>query len=275
MPRRLATALVALACLATPTAASAHRDHCTDPPDPVNQSGDLRLTDLGTIGSLTGVVAAPGEPGRVYLAGLLGLVWVMENDVVRPEPFLEHERGGLADGRHRGERARASVDRVPARLRDLAAFYVFTSDAVGDTRILEFKTTPDGASPIPPAAARCCSSRTASPGATTEASSRSTGAAGCARASATPTGRTSRRSAGATARSCPSIRIARGPRAGGSRGPGKPYRFAFDPFRGGIAIADVGEAIYDEINVLPRGFRRRPNYGWPYFEGPRLTPRRG
>ena len=268
MPRRLATALVAIACLAMPTAASAHRGHCTDPPDPVNQSGHLRLTDLGTIGSLTGVVAAPGEPGRVYLAGLHGLVWVMENDVVRPEPFLDMsaEVSPTVDIAENERGLRRSRSR---RLRDLAAFLRLHVRRGGRHRILEFKTTPDGRFADP------ASRRTVLLVPHSFAGRRYGGQpafdrSGRLYASFGDANRANfAQSAGATARCVLDPDRPRATRRWLAMGLRNPYRFAFDPFRGGIAIADVGEAIYDEINVLPRGFRGRPNYGWPYFEGPR------
>ena len=43
-----------------------------------------------------------------------------------------------------------------------------------------------------------------------------------------------------------------------------PWRFTFDPSTGEMICADVGEAYYEEINIVQKG----RNYGWPYVEGP-------
>jgi glucose/arabinose dehydrogenase len=268
MPRRLLTALVVL--LALPSAAHAHRDHCTSPPDPVNQAGDLRLTDLGTIGSLTGVVSAPGEPGRVYLAGLHGLVWVMENDVVRPEPFLDigAEVSPTVDIAE-NERGLQSIA-FPPDYATSRRFYVFTSDAVGDTLILEFRTTPDGRF-ADPATRRTVMRVPHSFARRHYGGQLAFGPDGRLYASFGDANRANYAQRRSTYGSVISFDPDR-PRATRrwlAMGLRNPYRFAFDPFRGGLAIADVGEAMYDEINVLPRGFRGRPNYGWPYYEGPR------
>jgi glucose/arabinose dehydrogenase len=46
-----------------------------------------------------------------------------------------------------------------------------------------------------------------------------------------------------------------------------PRRFSFDRPTGTIAIADVGNDRYEEINYLPIARSRGANFGWPAFEG--------
>jgi glucose/arabinose dehydrogenase len=47
-----------------------------------------------------------------------------------------------------------------------------------------------------------------------------------------------------------------------------PWRFAFDP-SGGLAIADVGNHVWEEVDYAPGPDRGRgANYGWPAYEGP-------
>jgi glucose/arabinose dehydrogenase len=46
-----------------------------------------------------------------------------------------------------------------------------------------------------------------------------------------------------------------------------PWRFAFDPMGRTVLIGDVGEDAAEEIDVLPVGSARPPNFGWPVFEG--------
>lgn len=48
-----------------------------------------------------------------------------------------------------------------------------------------------------------------------------------------------------------------------------PWRFSLDPPRRRLIVADVGEAAFEEVNVLPLGARAPANLGWPYFEGRR------
>lgn len=49
-----------------------------------------------------------------------------------------------------------------------------------------------------------------------------------------------------------------------------PWRMAFDPLTGVLIAGDVGDALYEEVNIILRG----GNYGWPYYEGdcPGLYP---
>ena len=44
-----------------------------------------------------------------------------------------------------------------------------------------------------------------------------------------------------------------------------PWSFDFDPVSGAMAIADVGNSGWEEIDIVPSG---RRNFGWPMFEGP-------
>ena len=49
-----------------------------------------------------------------------------------------------------------------------------------------------------------------------------------------------------------------------------PWRFCFDRGpQGPIAIGDVGDVRYEEINILPVAKARGANFGWSAFEGPR------
>ncbi len=47
-----------------------------------------------------------------------------------------------------------------------------------------------------------------------------------------------------------------------------PWRLTFDPVTHDAIIADVGEANWEEINLLPAGDPGGQNFGWPCFEGP-------
>jgi glucose/arabinose dehydrogenase len=48
-----------------------------------------------------------------------------------------------------------------------------------------------------------------------------------------------------------------------------PWRMAFDPATGDLAIADVGQGDIEEVNFARRGKARGANYGWRPFEGTR------
>ncbi len=46
-----------------------------------------------------------------------------------------------------------------------------------------------------------------------------------------------------------------------------PWRFSFDPPTGTIAIGDVGNDRYEEIDLLPAAKARGANFGWSAYEG--------
>lgn len=46
-----------------------------------------------------------------------------------------------------------------------------------------------------------------------------------------------------------------------------PWRFSFDSLTGDMYMADVGQNIYEEINVQPASSPGGENYGWPIMEG--------
>jgi glucose/arabinose dehydrogenase len=50
-----------------------------------------------------------------------------------------------------------------------------------------------------------------------------------------------------------------------------PWRFSFDRATGDLYIADVGQDLWEEINIEPRG-QGHHNYGWRVAEGNHCTP---
>jgi glucose/arabinose dehydrogenase len=50
-----------------------------------------------------------------------------------------------------------------------------------------------------------------------------------------------------------------------------PYKFAFDATTGNMLIGDVGNSLYEEINLIPTGIGGI-NFGWRCYEGPDLFP---
>lgn len=52
-----------------------------------------------------------------------------------------------------------------------------------------------------------------------------------------------------------------------------PWRFSFDRGSDVLTITDVGDELYEEINILPIAKARGANFGWSAFEGPaRVKP---
>jgi glucose/arabinose dehydrogenase len=46
-----------------------------------------------------------------------------------------------------------------------------------------------------------------------------------------------------------------------------PWRFSFDRRTGALAMGDVGESQWEEIDLVPQGGGRGANFGWSAFEG--------
>jgi glucose/arabinose dehydrogenase len=51
-----------------------------------------------------------------------------------------------------------------------------------------------------------------------------------------------------------------------------PWRYSFDRLTGDLYIADVGQNMYEEVNVQPAGDPGGQNYGWPIMEGLHCFP---
>jgi glucose/arabinose dehydrogenase len=52
-----------------------------------------------------------------------------------------------------------------------------------------------------------------------------------------------------------------------AKGLRNPWRFAFDPVRGDLYIADVGQNRWEEVDFTPAGTPGGRNYGWRLMEG--------
>jgi len=51
-----------------------------------------------------------------------------------------------------------------------------------------------------------------------------------------------------------------------------PWRFSFDRATGDLYVGDVGDNAWEEIDVVRRGTRGVPNFGWDAYEGRTLRP---
>jgi len=51
-----------------------------------------------------------------------------------------------------------------------------------------------------------------------------------------------------------------------------PWRYAFDRLTGDLYIADVGQNLYEEVNLQPAGLAGGRNYGWPIMEASHCFP---
>eukprot|EP00474_Spongospora_subterranea_P011086 CRZ11544.1 hypothetical protein [Spongospora subterranea] len=62
-----------------------------------------------------------------------------------------------------------------------------------------------------------------------------------------------------------------------AKGLRNPFRFAIHPVTNDLYVGDVGSIYFEEINIIPNPLATSniPNFGWPCFEGPTLSPMYG
>jgi glucose/arabinose dehydrogenase len=255
-------------------------------------SGGVRLVRVGTFRMPVQVTAPPGDPLRVMVVERQGRIRVVRDGEVQRTPFLDI-RGRVLGGYERGLLSLAfSPDYA-----DSGLFYVYYSGRDGDQRVVEFRR-----SDADRADAR--SARTVLRMADAEPTHNggqlafgpdgllyvSTGDGGGkgdrhgSRGNAQDLGsmlgkllRIDPRPSGGRAYSIPARNPFRG-RPGArdeiyAYGLRNPWRFSFDRVTGDLAIGDVGQDTWEEINFVLRGRGRGANFGWRPFEGrARYTP---
>ena len=94
------------------------------------------------------VVAAPGEPGRLYVVGQAGVVGVLEDGRLRDEPFLDvgQQTSTGPKGEPAAEQGLLSLAFAP----DYAAsglVYVYYTDRGGDVNVVEYRARDGRADP--------------------------------------------------------------------------------------------------------------------------------
>jgi glucose/arabinose dehydrogenase len=255
-------------------------------------AGGLRLVGIGTFRTPVHVTAPPGDPSRVMVVERNGRIRVVRGGEVQRTPFLDI-RGRVIGGFERGLLSLAfAPDYVQS-----GRFYVYYTGRDRDQRVVEFRRRD-----ADHADAR--SARTVLRMADDEPTHNGgqlafgpdgqlyvgTGDGG---------GKGDRHGARGNAQDLGSmlgklLRIDPRPRRGrpysiparnpfrrraGARdeiyayGLRNPWRFSFDRNTGDLAIGDVGQDLWEEINFAPRGRARGANFGWRPFEGrARYTP---
>lgn len=237
----------------------------------------------GTFTSPIYVTSAPNTPNLLFVVEQIGTIQVLENEVKRPQPFLNIEALVSAGG----ERGLLSIAFAP----DYATsrrFYVAFTNQTGDLEINEFRSPNSPYRATPSTRRRLLTIRHR------EADNHnggqlafgpdgllyiSTGDGG----EVFPRGKYSRdlnsllgkilRIDPTPDRDRPYTIPADNPRFDTSRqrdeifayGLRNPWRFSFDGNR--IAIADVGQSAQEEINFLTIAAARGANFGWPAYEG--------
>jgi glucose/arabinose dehydrogenase len=249
-------------------------------------AGGVRLVRVGTFRLPVHVTGPPGDPSRVMVVERNGTIRVVKDGKVQRRPFLDIRRR-VTSSHEQGLLSMA----FPPDYAESGLFYVYFTDRAGNQRVVEFhRRGPDRAA--------LRSSRLVlrmpddhqyhnggqlafGPDGHLYIATGDGGGVGDphgARGNGQDLGsllgkilRIDPRARGRRAYSIPSgnpFRTRPGARdeiyAYGLR---NPWRFSFDRKTGDLAIGDVGQDRWEEINFLPRGRGRGANFGWRPFEG--------
>jgi glucose/arabinose dehydrogenase len=240
------------------------------------------------------VTQAPGEPNLVFVVELTGRVMLLRNGEPRTKPFLDIQDLVLAPPTGAGDQGLLSIA-FPPDYQQTHLFYVYFTDRRGAIEVDEFRTSPSN----PLVALRSTRRQVIRiPHALSDqhyGGQLQFGPGGLLYF-ATGDGAAGRGGKPVAARKLDRLlgKVVRiDPRAHGGEpyrvpttnpyvgdpdrrpeifayGLRNPWRFSFDGGR--IAIGDVGQASWEEVDMLPISAARGANFGWPQYEGDTLWP---
>jgi glucose/arabinose dehydrogenase len=218
------------------------------------------------LGPLTGIAAAAGEPGRLYVVEQSGVIRVVERGRVRPQPFLDI-RARVSSG---GERGLLSVAFHPRYARN-HLFYVDFTDTAGNTRVVQFRS--NGRTAILSSARQLFFEPQPFPN--HNGGQLAFGPDGLlyiglgdggSGGDPNNNGQTFRTKLAKIWKLDVNRRGARPQLV--AYGLRNPWRFSFDRANGDLYIGDVGQNAWEEIDYLPRAqLGSVPNFGWAVYEG--------
>jgi glucose/arabinose dehydrogenase len=202
------------------------------------------------------VAAAPGEPGRLYVVERAGRVRIVEDGRVFPRPFLDI-RARVRSG---GLVGMLSIAFHPRYRTDRRAYVMYTAPG-GNLVVLELRVRDGHARPqrvifstrVPSSLYAHVGGQLAfGPGGRLHAGVGDGLDPAAAQDPEQPLGKILRLDVDPPL--APPELVAIGLR--------NPWRFSFDRQTGDLFIGDVGEREFEEINVIRRGTRGVPNFGW-------------
>jgi glucose/arabinose dehydrogenase len=245
--------------------------------------GDYTLTKIAD--GLTRPVYlthADDGSGRLFVIEQRGLIRIIQNGALRPEPFLDIVSRVNSQANERGLLGLAFHPDYAAN----GLFFVHYSDRNGDTAISRFSVSgdPDRADPNSEALLLWAEQPYANhnggeiafgPDGYLYIGLGDGGSAGDpenrAQTMTTLLGKLLRIDVNAEPYAIPPDNPYADGRGGlpeiWASGLRNPWRFSFDRATGDLYIADVGQNAYEEVSFQPAGSRGGENYGWRFFEG--------
>jgi glucose/arabinose dehydrogenase len=282
-------------CAAPPAAALALAVGVGTPPAAadVTAAGELRLVSIGSFDKATYVAAPPADTRRVFVVEQGGTIKVVRDGTLLPSPFMT-----VPSVNNNGEQGLLSMAFAP----DYATsgrFYVYFNDHTAcdvtgqncDIRIDEFRRAAGDEDRGDLATRRTVLSISHREFDSHNGGQLQFGADGLLYVSTGDGGglndalvnsqdtskllgkvlRIDPRESGGNAYTVPSDNPYYGPTPGADEvwayGLRNPWRFSFDRLTNDLAIADVGQGNWEEVDFQLHGQGAGANYGWPVFEG--------
>jgi glucose/arabinose dehydrogenase len=225
-------------------------------------SSKLRLRTIVTgLESPVYATTAPGEPNNLYIVEQTGRILVATNGKVRAKPFLDIRELVSAGG----ERGLLSVAFSPKYRQD-RRFYVDYTDALGDTRVVEYRSN-----------GRIAVARTRQllyvkqPYANHNGGQLQFGPDGLLYVGMGDGGsggdpQNHAQDLSSRLGKLLTIDVRTGAVAVAGYGLRNPWRFSFDR-AGNLYVGDVGQDSWEEVDYTPRSSPGVENYGWNVYEG--------
>jgi glucose/arabinose dehydrogenase len=252
---------------------------------PVAGGAAAHLVRIGSFSSPVYVTSPPGDTSRVFVVEQAGRIRIVKNGRVLGTPFLDI-RGDVSSG---GERGMLSMAFAPDYARS-GKFYVYYTDRGGNIRVQEFRRS-GNADRADMSSRRQVLFQDHSQFPNHNGGQLQFGPDGLlyiglgdgggggdqsnhAQSLGTLLGKILRidpNASGGRAYSVPSSNPFAGRRGVRpeiySYGLRNPWRFTFDRRTGDLAIADVGQDKFEEIDFVRKGRGAGANFGWRGFEG--------
>jgi hypothetical protein len=258
--RACALAVVALACTAPGASAAVH------------------LTPIASFQTPVYVTAPPGDPHRLFVVEKAGRIMEVRDGQKLATPFLDI----AADVRSSGtEQGLLSVAFAPDYAVSHKLYVYYTAPRTGDSTgsvltIQELATVPGNPDAVDPASRRTIATIDHPTNSNHNGGQLQFGPDGVLYAGTGDGGSANDPPNNAQNPSSMLGKLLRVDRVAGgvsvhALGLRNPWRFSFDRQTGDLVIGDVGQGLYEEVDVAPAGTGAGLNYGWRCFEGFHLT----